>query len=104
MKCQTYQRGNNARGCKVKTKQAKDARNATSSIKPHHGDDCVPCSSSGSRCVSSVKVSAKWSTTSSQSNKVVNHWSGEICKRCATDATTSNRARKRINNTSADAF
>ena len=85
-----YQRENNGRGCKVKTSQANNALKETNSISQPHGEDCAECLSSGTRCVSNVKVLAKWWTTSFPSKAVVIRWRGTTCKRCVIVATTSN--------------
>ena len=92
-----YQRENNARGCKVRTKQAKPDWNATSSIKQVRGESYAQCSSNNTRCVSNAMELDKWLTTSFPSSKVVNRWRGTTYKQCVIDVTISNQEKKRTN-------
>ena len=94
-----YQRENNARGCKVRTKRAKHDWNATSFIKRQRGENYAPCSSNGTRYVSNATELAKWLTTLNQSNRVVIRWRGTTYKQCVIDVTTSRVAEKRTNDT-----
>jgi len=92
-----YQRENNARGCKVRTKQAKHDWNATSSINQAHGESYAQCSSNNIHCVSNAMALDKWLTTSFPSSKVVNRWRGTTYKQCVIDVTISNREKKHTN-------
>ena len=82
-----YQNESKGLGCKVKTKQASNVRNATSSIKPVRGERSAICSSNDIHCVSNAMALAKWLTTSSQSNRVAIRWSGTTYKQCVIDVT-----------------
>jgi hypothetical protein len=82
-----YQNENNGRGCKVRTKQAKQDWSETSFIKQPHGESCVGCLSNEIHCVLNAVELAKWLTTSFPSSKVVNRWRGTIYKQCVIDVT-----------------
>ena len=83
-----YQRDSNGLGCKVKTKQAKQDWNATSSINQPHGESSAQCLSNNIQHVLNAKVLAKSLTTSCQSVKVVTRWRGTTYKQCVIDVTT----------------
>jgi hypothetical protein len=90
-----YPNENNGRGCKVKTKQASNERNETSSISHMRGDNFATCSSNAIHCVLNARELAKWLTTSSQSNRVAIRWRGTTYKQCVIDVTTGNPVKNR---------
>lgn len=94
-----YQRENNARGCKVRTRPAKHDWNETSSINQAHGESYAQCISNEIHCALNAMELAKWLTTSFPSSRVVNRWRGTTYKRCVIDVTTSRVDEKRTNDT-----
>ena len=94
-----YQRENNARGCKVRTRPAKHDWNATSSINQAHGESYAQCISNEIHCALNAMELAKWLTTLNPSNRVVIRWRGTTYKRCVIDVTTSRVAEKHTNDT-----
>jgi len=94
-----YQRENNGRGCKVKTKRAKHDWKGTSFTKRQRGENYAPCSSNAIHCVSNATELAKWLTILNPSNRVAIRWRGTTFKQCVIDVTTSKVDEKHTNDT-----
>ena len=92
-----YQRENNARGCKVRTKRAKHDWKGTSFTKRQRGENCAPCSSNEIHYALNAMELAKWLTTLNPSNRVVIRWRGTTYKQCVIDVTILNREKNHTN-------